>query len=550
MAKKRSKPKPKVYSYIRFSTPDQLKGDSLRRQLKMSEEWCERNGQVLDRSLRLHDLGVSAFNGRNATHGRLAAFLKAVDDGTVAKGSILLVESLDRLTRNQVGEALELFLGILRRGITIVTLNPEDTFDKDSINDVVKIIIALVIMSRAYEESATKSKRMRTAWSQKRHDAQSNGKRLTRKIPAWLDKQTFEVLPRAADTIRRIFDLKLQGKGSRSVAKELNQDDTAWERPKGWHAAYVNRILGNRAVIGELQTNKLVERKQVPDGEPVEGYFPAIVDRDVFFAVQKIRDADRRKQDGRGTGGRNGKIGNLFTHFIKCPYCGSSMTYQIKKGGYKYLICGTALRGRGCQYVAARYDEIDDVERKLKNLDEAYAETNEKLVRKRLQAKMLDLEQSKVKLQDRRKDTERELESTEADRRTYREWQSDLQELREGLASGAPELRSRLRSHLRSFITRIEVFTKGHVGEYDVDTRDGDLLRTYIEDFEPEWDVPKKFMKYALEQRMSPRGRFVRVWYGDNYIDFVPEASIATGWRDNRFHYPPVNLLWDEYCEL
>lgn len=114
--------KPRVYSYIRFSTPEQLKGDSLRRQLKMSEDWCERNGCTLDHSLKLHDLGVSAFKGRNATHGKLAAFLDAVDQGRVPKGSVLLVESLDRLTRNQVGEALELFLGILRRGIRIVTL--------------------------------------------------------------------------------------------------------------------------------------------------------------------------------------------------------------------------------------------------------------------------------------------------------------------------------------------------------------------------------------------------------------------------------------------
>ncbi len=35
---------PLVYSYIRFSTPDQLKGDSQRRQLELSINYCEKKG--------------------------------------------------------------------------------------------------------------------------------------------------------------------------------------------------------------------------------------------------------------------------------------------------------------------------------------------------------------------------------------------------------------------------------------------------------------------------------------------------------------------------
>jgi len=55
----------KAYSYIRFSTPEQLKGDSLCRQLEASRAYAKQHGLVLDENLR--DIGVSAFKGKNAT---------------------------------------------------------------------------------------------------------------------------------------------------------------------------------------------------------------------------------------------------------------------------------------------------------------------------------------------------------------------------------------------------------------------------------------------------------------------------------------------------
>ncbi len=42
----------KSYSYIRFSTPEQIKGDSLRRQLEGSRQWADENDYELDTSLR------------------------------------------------------------------------------------------------------------------------------------------------------------------------------------------------------------------------------------------------------------------------------------------------------------------------------------------------------------------------------------------------------------------------------------------------------------------------------------------------------------------
>src|SRR5574343_835351 len=111
-----------AYSYIRFSTPEQMFGDSLRRQMESSLAYAEAHGLTLDTTLNLRDLGISAFRGANVEKGRLGAFIKAIDEGLVAKGSYLLVESLDRLSRAEVMDAMEVFLAIVNREIVIVTM--------------------------------------------------------------------------------------------------------------------------------------------------------------------------------------------------------------------------------------------------------------------------------------------------------------------------------------------------------------------------------------------------------------------------------------------
>ncbi len=93
-----------VYSYTRFSQPDQKEGDSQERQDDKALAWAKRHGHVLDTKLKLRDKGRSAFHGHHRTKGYLGLFLKAVESGKVPKGSILLVENIDRLGRETPGE--------------------------------------------------------------------------------------------------------------------------------------------------------------------------------------------------------------------------------------------------------------------------------------------------------------------------------------------------------------------------------------------------------------------------------------------------------------
>src|SRR5271154_2896146 len=102
-----------AYSYIRFSREHQSQGDSLRRQLEATKAYCERNNLLLDESLDLRDLGVSAFKGRNSTKGSLGRFIDLCERGEVAPGSALVVESLDRISRQSPRRAVALLSSLL-----------------------------------------------------------------------------------------------------------------------------------------------------------------------------------------------------------------------------------------------------------------------------------------------------------------------------------------------------------------------------------------------------------------------------------------------------
>jgi DNA invertase Pin-like site-specific DNA recombinase len=175
----------RAFSYLRFSTPEQMKGDSLRRQTELARRYADQHGLMLDEDLTFQDLGVSAYRGKNAEAGKLAYFLEAVRSGLVPRGAYLLVESLDRISRQAARRALRVLEEIVDEGITLVTLNDGKAYTEASLNDdPVSLLMALLTFIRANEESATKSRRLKEAWKQKRKAAADRP--LTARAPAWL----------------------------------------------------------------------------------------------------------------------------------------------------------------------------------------------------------------------------------------------------------------------------------------------------------------------------------------------------------------------------
>lgn len=356
-----------AYSYIRFSTPEQANGNSLSRQLKLAQGYADSQGLVLDTSLR--DLGVSAFKGANYRDGALARFRTAVLSGAIPKGSVLIVEALDRLSRQKVLPALEDFLSLIRAGITIVTLMDDQRYSIETIEaDSMKLMISLLVMSRAYEESARKADRVAEVWEAKRARLVASGEVLTGRCVAWCRVEGSGptarpvLIPERAAIVRRIFELTEKGYGRRQVASLFNREKIApWGRGDGWQPSYVAKILGSRTVLGYFQPHRWTTGdppRRIPDGAEIKEYYPPAVAEALYYRAHAARVVRV------GGGGPKGScVNNLFSGLAKCASCGRSMNYVDKgkkpKGG-QYFVCDGSIRDLPCtDPVRWRYDAAE-----------------------------------------------------------------------------------------------------------------------------------------------------------------------------------------------
>ncbi len=527
-AKEKPKPDtpntPRVYSYIRFSSPEQALGDSERRQLDKAIAFAKKKGLPFDETLRMTDRGLSGYHGHHRKKGVLGHFLHYVESGLVPPGSILVVEHIDRLSREGIVDTLKkIIFKLWDYDITLQTLIPEQSYEPGC--DAWKFFVLSAGMDQAHEESRTKSKRVSDARDAARDNARKKGKILTKRAPLWLEVVSdteFKTLPGAEETLKRIFDLKLKGLGKWQIAKKLNAE-ASWMPPKskngktggnGWRDSYVSKILRNRAVIGEYQPHKRNGEKREPVGEPITDYYPSVVDDNTFYAVQELFKANT------GTGGRVGKANNLFTYRVKCAYCGGSMAY-VDKGkppkGRKYLMCDNGRRGFSCDAShRIRYDEVEELilkncrklrpEEILPDPDEATKRCQS--LRRRIQGymseqKKLETEQNRLRanlrvitdpelvkgcegdfvklkvqvkeVKAQQEESERELRTAESSLKSFTKWKKDLATLQKEIKKdNSVELRMQLRLHLRELIDKIEVFSVGFKELYDFDKDDSD----------------------------------------------------------------------------
>jgi len=349
--------KPKAYSYIRFSSPEQAKGDSQRRQREAAENYCKEHGLELanTREYRFFDSGRSAYTGEHVDDsGELARFLTHVDSGTIVAGSYLLVESLDRLSRDKVMVALSQFTDLLRKGIKIVTLSDKRVYSEDSPSIAMELIISITVMMRAHEESATKGKRVSAAWQNKRNLAREKKVPLGNACPAWLQLEdgAYKPVDERVQVIHKIFSMTIQGYGQAAISKRLNEDGipvfgTVGEKGRNlsgaWGTSSVSKILNNRSLLGEYQPMHIIGGARCNDGEVVTGFYPSVIEEDIFLQAKAART---QRLTSRAT--KQTKNFNFWQGLAKCRLCGDAM-HLVNKGkppkGYVYLKCHSTKKG-------------------------------------------------------------------------------------------------------------------------------------------------------------------------------------------------------------
>lgn len=141
-----------AYSYIRFSSKKQELGDSLRRQIALAEQYCKDRGWVLsEKSFR--DLGISAFKS-SSKRASLADMLTAVQNGHISRGSVIIIEQIDRLSRAGIDHTQDVAKEILRAGVDIVSIEDSLHLTKESLNDLTSVMRLALAADLAHAESA------------------------------------------------------------------------------------------------------------------------------------------------------------------------------------------------------------------------------------------------------------------------------------------------------------------------------------------------------------------------------------------------------------
>jgi DNA invertase Pin-like site-specific DNA recombinase len=336
-----------AYSYIRWSSAKQSEGDSERRQLDAADKYAAEHGLTIS-PMTFRDSGVSAFKGKNAVEGELGAFIAAVNEGKIAKGSYLLIENFDRLSRAPVNTALRLFQDIIESGIVIVTLTDGQIYSTARINENwTSLIIALSVMARAHEEQKRKGDMVKKAWDAKRELQVKEKKIASKNGPSWLtlseDRKTWIVNQEKADIVRRIFHMAAEdGHGSNKISIILNTEGVPTigkskpNKAEDWATNMVSQLLKQETVFGRF--------KQYGGGAVVDDYYPAIVTKKLFDAVQVGRAGRMHK------GGQKQGVANIFSGLCVCAYCQKKMKFVRSgtKTKIPYLMCLSKVEGTGC----------------------------------------------------------------------------------------------------------------------------------------------------------------------------------------------------------
>ena len=351
-------------SYARFSSTGQAEGDSLRRQIEAANAYAEANGLVMDQKYRFNDLGLSAYDRSNVQRGGLGQLLRAVEDGKIEVGTTLIVESFDRLSRADPYDALGIFQQIIGAGLSLVTLTtPPKVFNRASIDaNMFQLFDALMEMQRANAESARKSQLVGAAWKDKKRRA-INGEIMSAKAPHWIDvvvnhaldkkhpyKRKAAINPERGAVVLRILEMAERGVGNHTIIRTLHAEGIAsWSKSRKWEPSYIQKIVHSPALFGGIEI----------DGEIVEGYYPALIEKGRYNLICALRAerATTKNTNRKGVG-----VTNLFSGLLKCGYCGSAMNIA----GYKENARSEGRKPYERRYVACHGARIGATNCKMK----------------------------------------------------------------------------------------------------------------------------------------------------------------------------------------
>lgn len=350
-------------AYIRWSTLNQEDGDSLERQEKLVRSVAKDRGWPI---IELHvESGKSAYHGRNrAQKGKLREIEERAARGELA-GKVLIVEAMDRLSRQEPLESLNLLVGLCKQGLTICEAGTNTIYDTAKINENwANLVVALAKAGEAHDSSKLKARRVSNAWRRTQETGKTkDGSDDPRLCPAWMEvlDGKFTVIESRAEVIRGMYQRCIEGWGLRKICHWANEERARLNWPAAaWHIRSVTVTIHGRRTLGEYQPQMRNDHGRTDAGEPVKLY-PAIVTEETWHRA--MAGLATRK----GTGGPRNQCVNVLSHLCRCQHrpegsnipCGSRMSVRKQRSGPTQIFCADFARAGECRCNANyRYDDI------------------------------------------------------------------------------------------------------------------------------------------------------------------------------------------------
>lgn len=351
-----------VAIYIRLSREDGDKeeSDSVGNQRKLLTEYVAKKEDFI-----LYDIYVD--DGYSGTNFNRPSFQKMIADIEDGKVNCVVVKDLSRFGRDYIdtGRYLERYFPEL--GVRFISVT-------DSIDSMKQAYDMLLPIKNIFNEQYARdiSKKIQATVKSKQKAGEFIGAFTSygyKKSP--VDKNKLVIDDYAADVVRRIFSLYIQGYGKQRIAKLLNSEGilcpAEYKKVNGenykncnrlesttyWSYSTINSILHREMYVGNMVQGTKHQRmrskqKKMPKEEwiIVENTHEPIIDKETWEKAQSLLQKRTRELDLETNK-------NIFAGFVKCGDCGRAMTKNMWRradGSKTYsLYCGTYKRN-GKQY--------------------------------------------------------------------------------------------------------------------------------------------------------------------------------------------------------
>lgn len=314
-------------------------------------------------------VGIYADEARSGTKTvKRDDFNQMLQDCRLGKIDMIITKSVTRFARNTV-DSIQAIRELKAMGIAVY-------FEKERVNTLSEDSEQLITILSSIAQGESESVSSNSRWSIVRRF--KNGTFILACPPYGYRKNgngELVIHPEEAAIVRRIFDEYLGGKGSYTIARELQQDGVPTVRKgKEWADSVVKGILQNCAYEGDLLLQKTFSAEVVPfNRKRNHGEMPQylitddhepIITREEAEAVRQIYEYRRQRQCVEDVSVYQSRY--AFSGRIVCGECGTNFRRQKIYIGKPYekvqWCCYQHIQDRRkCSQKAVRQDIIEEL---------------------------------------------------------------------------------------------------------------------------------------------------------------------------------------------